>query len=56
MPQKEVNNSRKNQKNRFQAVFIMSERRDSNPESPAPKAGMLAVTPRSETHSDTGTV
>ena len=25
----------------------MSERRDSNPESPLPKRGMLAVTPRS---------
>lgn len=27
----------------------MSERRDSNPEPPAPKAGALAVRPRSET-------
>ena len=26
---------------------ILSERRDSNPESPVPKTGMLAVTPRS---------
>jgi hypothetical protein len=26
----------------------MSERRDSNPESLAPKASMLAVTPRSD--------
>ncbi len=27
----------------------MSERRDSNPESPVPKTGMLAVTLRSDT-------
>jgi hypothetical protein len=37
------------QKNGFSPfICFMSECRDSNPESPAPKAGMLAVTPHSD--------
>ena len=40
---------RQNTKNRHWPVFcILSECRDSNPESPGPKPGMLAVTPHSD--------